>query len=221
MFDILSQCPVFRGIGPEELESLFSDRHHFTRSYEVGEMIAFNGDICNHLMCIIEGSVKGEMVDFSGKTIKIEDIAAPRVLASAFLFGKKNTFPVNILANEKTRILYLPKYEFMKMLQADIRILQNYLNSVSSRAQFLSDKIRFLSFRTIRGKVAHYLMTNVEKGHSVVNLIHTQQELAELFGVARPSLARTLGELEGEGIIHVDRKTVSILDFDRLRRLME
>jgi hypothetical protein len=32
--------------------------------------------------------VKGEMTDYNGKTIKIEDIEAPRPLAVAFLFGK-------------------------------------------------------------------------------------------------------------------------------------
>lgn len=221
MFDILIQNPVFKGLKELELKVLLSDKHHFTKNFEVGEMIAFAGDVCNHLMCILKGSVKGEMVDFSGKTIKIEDIPAPRVLAAAFLFGKRNTFPVNILANEDTTILYVPKYEFMKMLQSDIRILQNYLNSISSRAQFLSDKIRFLSFKTIRGKVAHYLTTHLEEDRKTVFLKHTQQELAELFGIARPSLARTLGEMEEEGIIETRRKVITILDAGKVRDLLE
>lgn len=221
MFDILVQSPVFKGLKEADLEEIFGKKHHFTKKYEVGEMIAFNGDICNHLMFILEGSVKGEMVDFSGKTIKIEDIGAPRVLASAFLFGKKNTFPVNILANEKTKVLFIPKYEFMKMLQADIRILQNYMNSVSSRAQFLSDKIRFLSFKTIKGKIAHYLMTHLEKDGKTIIIKHTQQELSELFGIARPSLARSLGEMEEEGLIKSERKIISILDPEKIRGLMK
>ena len=58
------------------------------------------------------------MVDFSGKIIKIDDIRSPRPLASAFIFGKQNKFPVNVMANEKTKFLYIPKYDFMKMLQA-------------------------------------------------------------------------------------------------------
>jgi CRP-like cAMP-binding protein len=221
MFDVLVQSPVFKGLKEADLENLFRNKHHFTKKYEVGEMIAFNGDTCNHLMCIVEGSVKGEMVDFSGKTIKIEDIGTPGVLASAFLFGKKNTFPVNILANEKTKILFIPKYEFMRMLQEDIRILQNYLNSISSRAQFLSDKIRFLSFKTIKGKIAQYLITHIEEDSKRVIIKHTQQELSELFGVARPSLARSLGEMEEDGLIQSERKVITVLDLEKIKKLME
>jgi CRP-like cAMP-binding protein len=221
MYDVLQQSPVFKGLSEQELLKAFLNKHHFTRSYQVGEMIALSGDRCNHLMCILEGSVKGEMVDFSGKTITIENIAAPRILALAFLFGKENTFPVNILANERTRILYVPKYEFLKMLQGDIRILENYLNAVSARAQFLSEKIRFLSFKTIRGKIAHYLISHLEEDKKTVLLKHTQQQLSELFGVERPSVARTLGELEGDGFIESGRKSIIIKDLQGLKELVE
>lgn len=218
MFDILIDSPVFKGLREDELKALFGHRHHFTRRYDVGDMVAFSGDKCEHLMCILEGSVKGEMVDFSGKVIKIEDIPAPRILASAFLFGKNNMFPVNIIANEKTTILFIPKYEFMKMLQQEIRVLQNYLNTVSNRAQFLSDKIKFLSFKTIKGKIAQYILKQAGKERDEIELTLPQHSLAELFGVTRPSLARALGEMEKEGAIRSERRKIQILDRGKLRK---
>ncbi len=216
MFETLIQCPVFAGLNQDELELLFGKTHHFTKSYEVGEIAAFSGETVNYLMVVLEGSVKGEMQDFSGKVIKIDDIRAPRVLASAFIFGKQNKFPVNVMANEKTRILFIPKYEFMKMLQADIRILQNFLNVVSTQSQMLASKLKFLSFKTIKGKIAQYILSLARPDRDYVELTMTQNELAEQFGVARPSLARALGEMADEGIISVERKMVRILDRKRL-----
>ena len=213
----MKESPVFKGLREEELEELFRRRHHFTRKYQVGEMVAFSGDRSDHLMCILEGSVKGEMVDFSGKTIKIEDIAAPRILASAFIFGKNNRFPVNIIANENTVILFIPKYEFMKMLQADIRVLHNFLNVVSNRAQFLSDKIKFLSFKTIKGKIAQYILKQAGREKDEIDLGLPQHSLAELFGVTRPSLARAMGEMEKDGAIEVQRRRIRIVDRRMLR----
>jgi len=157
MFEILTTCPVFKGISTEELKLLFTDIHYFTKNYEPGEMIHLAGEECRYLLCLMEGAVVGEMVDINGKVIKIEDITSPRVLASAFLFGKDNKFPVNIIVSKKTQLLYIPREEFLKMMQTNQRVLINYLNGISSRAQFLSDKIRFLSFKTIRGKLAHYI----------------------------------------------------------------
>jgi len=219
MFDIIINCPIFTGLTREELETVFSKTHHFTKTYEVGEIAAFSGETVNFLIVVLEGSVKGEMVDFSGKTIKIDDIRAPRVLASAFIFGKQNKFPVNVMANEKTRLLYIPKYDFMKMLQADIRILQNFLNVVSSQTQMLASKLKFLSFKTIKGKIAQYLLGLAGPDKDMIELPLTQHDLAEQFGVARPSLARALGEMAAEGIISVDRKVIRILDRKKLREV--
>jgi CRP-like cAMP-binding protein len=217
--EILTGCPIFTGLTGQEIDVIFSRTHHFTKSFEVGEIAAFSGETVNFLMIVLEGSVKGEMQDFSGKVIKIDDIKAPRVLASAFIFGRQNKFPVNVMANEKTRLIYIPKYDFMKMLQADIRILQNFLNVISGQTQMLANKMKFLSFKTIKGKIAQYIMSLAGQDKEMVELPLTQHDLAEQFGVARPSLARALGEMADEGIITVDRKMIRILDRRRLREV--
>jgi CRP/FNR family transcriptional regulator, dissimilatory nitrate respiration regulator len=219
MYEILVNCPIFIGLTEQELVAIFSKAHQFTKTYEVGEIAALSGETVNFLMIVLEGSVKGEMVDFSGKMIKIDDIRAPRPLATAFIFGKQNKFPVNVMANEKTRLLYIPKYDFMKMLQADIRILQNFLNVVSNQTQMLASKLKFLSFKTIKGKIAQYLLSLAGPDKDMIELPMTQNDLAEQFGVARPSLARALGEMADEGILQVDRKMVRILDRKRLEEV--
>lgn len=219
MFNILINSPIFSGLSADELDTIFSKTHHFTKTYEVGDIAAFMGEPVNFLMIVLEGSVKGEMVDFSGKVIKIDDIRAPYPLASAFIFGKQNKFPVNVMANEKTRILFIPKYDLMKILQSDIRILQNFLNVISGHTQILANKLKFLSFKTIKGKIALYILSLAGPDKDLVELPLTQNDLAEQFGVARPSLARALGEMAEEGIIAVDRKVVRILDRKRLREV--
>ena len=55
--------------------------------------------MCNRLVILTQGSVRGEMIDYSGRLIKVEDIAAPRALAPLFLFGEENRFPVEVTAN--------------------------------------------------------------------------------------------------------------------------
>jgi CRP/FNR family transcriptional regulator, dissimilatory nitrate respiration regulator len=219
MYDILTKCPIFYGLSAEELEVLFKKCHSFTKTFEVGEIAAFSGEPVNFLMIVLEGSVKGEMVDFSGKIVKIDDIPAPHPLASAFIFGKQNKFPVNVMANEKTKILYIPKYDFMKMLQTDIRLMQNFLNVISGHTQILANKLKFLSFKTIKGKIAQYILSLAGTDKTMVELPMTQNDLAEQFGVARPSLARAMGEMAEEGIIAVDRKVVRIIDRKRLREV--
>ena len=49
-------------------------------------MISQTGDVVESLVIVMEGVVKGEMVDYAGRVIKIEDIPAPGALQQlAFL----------------------------------------------------------------------------------------------------------------------------------------
>jgi CRP-like cAMP-binding protein len=160
------------------------------------------------------------MLDFSGKTIKIEDIEAPRAIASAFLFGTKNEFPVDVIANEYSELLFLPKSSVILMFRQNQQFLGNYLDSISNRAQFLSNRIYFLSFKTIKGKLAQYILSLSKHGNPNIQFLKTQREIAEFFGVTRPALARVIGDLEREKVIQVDRRKITILDRQKLIRLL-
>lgn len=219
-YKLLTQCPIFKGITEKEAKYLFSKIHFQTKSYLKNEVVVIAGEPVLNLLIIVDGSVRGEMIDFSGRTIKIEDIEAPKPLATAFLFGKENKYPVTVTVNIDAKILTIPVSEFLKLLQLNTQILKNYLNSISSRAQFLSQKLHFLSFKTIKGKVAHFFLKQAgEKFHSV-ELKNTQQQLADLFGVTRPSLARVFGEMQKEGLIKISNKTVTLLDKKALNEIM-
>ena len=219
--EILCQSPIFRGIAPDELQKLFNQIHYQVKLYNKGDLIVNGGEICDRLLIIQMGNVKAEMNDYSGKTIKIEDIEAPRPLATAFLFGKENQFPVTVSANTDVEIVSVPKPEFVKLLQLNSLILNNYLNTISSRAQFLSQKLKFLSFKTIRQKIAHYLLEMAGDRLQTVEIPQSQGQLAEMFGVTRPSLARALGEMSQDGLIETDRRFIKILDKNRMNGLLK
>lgn len=219
---ILQTCPLFTGLGEQELSVLMENAPCRLRSHSRGEVVARAGDEVLFLHIMIEGSVKGEMVDFAGKVIKIEDILPPRPLAPAFLFGKQNRYPVNIIASEQVRILSIPRDTFLKMMQSNERVLRNFVDNVSSRGQFLSNKIKFLSFSSIKGKLSQYLLDLSRKaGSDRVILPLSQSQLSELFGVARPSVGRAISEMNHEGIIRTEGKQVVLLDKAKLSSLIK
>jgi CRP-like cAMP-binding protein len=219
--ETLSQSPIFRGISPEDLTDLFSNIHFQVKTYQKNDLITISGEICDRLLIIQQGSVKAEMTDYSGKTIKIEDMAAPWPLATAFLFGKENRFPVTVSATSDVEMVSIPKPEFVKLLQMNSLILNNYLNTISTRAQFLSQKLKFLSFKTIKQKIAHYLLEKAGDRLQTVELMQSQEQLAEMFGVARPSLARTISEMVQDGLIETQRRSIKILDKERMNQLLK
>lgn len=212
--------PLFKGTSHEELINHFEGLSYQTKCFKKGDIIALQGEICNRLIIILKGSARGEMVDDSGRLIKIEDIAAPRALAPLFLFGTESRFPVEVTANEEIEVIQISKESVLKLFQRNERFLENYLNTSANYAKILSDKLFFLSFRSIKQKIASYLLRLPSTDDGKVVMDRSQQELSDYFGVSRPSLARELSHMQNEGLITVDRKQITILNKEKLQVLV-
>lgn len=219
-YSLLLRNPLFKGLSPQEIEAVFQSTPYRIRKFNPGEIIALNGEKVESLMLVLSGDVKGEMISEGGKIIRIENIPASGALASAFLFGNRNEYPVNVIAVSETELLVISRSDLLRLLMKNDRVLINYLDMISNRSQFLSEKIRFLNFKTIRKKLAHYLLKKSEKGEGSVILDVTQSELADLFGVTRPSVSRELGKLEEEGIIEAKGRRITILQRQKLLSLL-
>lgn len=211
-YSLLSKAPLFKGMTPDEVRIILSNVVFRVKKFQSGLMISQSGEPVNALIVVIRGVVKGEMVDYEGRVIKIEDIPAPGALASAFMFGSRNWFPVNVIAVSDGELLIIEKPDFLKLLMKSDTLLLNFLEMISNRSQFLSEKIKFLNFKTIKGKLANYILEKAGKESVSVTLGMTQNELADFFGVARPSVARALGDLEKEGYIDAKGKNIRIIN---------
>ena len=222
MIPVLVNNPLFRGITPERLFADLEEISFHTRSYKKGEILAQQGAVCNRLVILTKGSVRGEMIDYSGRLIKVEDIAAPRAIAPLFLFGEENRYPVEVTANEPTEVIELPKSSVLSLFRKNEQFLENYMNLSANYARTLSDKLFFMSFKTIRQKLASYLLRLYKQQQQThITLDRSQQELSDYFGVSRPSLARELAHMQEDGLLRADRKHITILQKEQLVRLIQ
>jgi CRP/FNR family transcriptional regulator, dissimilatory nitrate respiration regulator len=218
-YSILLKSSFFKGLAPDDIEIIFASIPFRIKKFQSGTMISQNGEPVNSFIMVIDGIVKGEMVDYSGRVIKIEDIPAPGAIAPAFMFGNKNRFPVNVIAVSDVELLLIGKKDFLALLMRNDLLLVNFLDMISNRSQFLSEKIKFLNFKTIRGKLAQYILNKSGEESNSVSLGMTQNELSDFFGVARPSLARAIGDLEKEGYIEARGRNIKIVDKEGLADL--
>jgi CRP-like cAMP-binding protein len=218
-FTLLQKAPLFNRLRIDEIEKILSEITYRIRKFKAGSLIVNSGEQVKSLMIVIKGIVKGEMVDYAGKVIKIEDIPAPGSLASGFMFGNRNLYPVNVTSVTESELLVIDKNTFLNLLIRHDLVLVNFLDMISNRSQFLSEKIKFLNFKTIRGKLAQYILQAAGSDKYEIILDMTQNEMAEYFGVARPSIGRVISELEEEGIISTKGKYLKILDRKKLSEL--
>jgi len=216
----LASCPICSKIQIDDQEQFLLDLKYTVKGYAKNDLIVRQGDICDSLYMLTLGSVKTEMITENGNILGIEIIKAPRPLAPAFLFSDNNHFPVDVTALEEVEIMKIPKEEIMRLMMTNPDFMKQFLTHNSNRTQFLTNRLQMLSIKTIKGKVAHFLIEQEAVSQKSFAISRNQTELADFFGIARPSLARSLSEMVQDGIISINKKEYTILDMKKLRELL-
>lgn len=211
MEEILKNCLIFKELTLEEIKEILREIKYDRKKYKNGGNIAFRGDKVEGLNILLKGSVITEMLTKDGNVKKIEDLVEADILASAFIFGDNNTYPVDLIANGDVEILYINKNNFLKLLSLKDKILENFLNEISNKTQLLSNKIwNSFNNKTIGEKIKNFILNNQKKDEVTISNL---KSLAESFGIARPSLSRVLSDYVNEGKLErIGRNKYKVLD---------
>jgi len=220
MEDKIAACKLFQNVSIEEVNQLLSQIKYVKKSYSKDSIIVFQNDVCVNLIIMYTGKAIAEKINYSGKTIVVEEFIAPRIFAPAFIFIKDNRYPVSVYALETCEVILIPRNEFMNILQQHQQILFNFLQIISEQTYFLNNKLN-VSKLSLKGKIANYMLNQVKNTKKEVFTMISHQRLADLFGVARPSFTRTLAEMQKDKTIVMDVKEVRILNMQVLRNLAE
>lgn len=216
--ETIFNCPICSNIPISKRETFLRNILFKKRHFKKGELIAYQGEKIDYLYILLKGSVKTEMITESGTVVNIETITAPNPLASAFVFAENNSFPVDVTALEDCDVILIPKESILKQLAENQEFLQAYIKHNSGRTQFLSERIKLLSIKTIKGKIAFYILERAQ--NNKFELGHSQTALADYFSVTRPSLSRSLSEMVADDIIKLHKKEGEILQREKLKELI-
>ena len=111
----LLQMAPFRGMKEEELVAFLFGLPNSLKHFEPGDIIARQGDLCKGLYILASGSVRAGMINDEGKELTVEEIGAPNLLASAFIFATENRFPVNVEAIGPCEVFVIGKRKIFRI----------------------------------------------------------------------------------------------------------
>lgn len=217
----LSDSPLFAELDLRELAQYLQQSGCLLRSYSKGQLIIFNIGNKSDFLFILKGKVKVELVSPGGKTIRLRVLKNPELLLPGLLNRENSPLPVNMTAMEETTLLNLPKDALTGLLHKNRHFTSNFLELLSERFIFLLNKLEFLGFHTISRKLAYYLLSHLDERSGIARLSMSIKELAELFGVERPSLSKVLADFTGEGLLEqLSRGEYRVVDRDGLVKIL-
>ena len=208
----LTKVSLFKGLNPDKIAKCLTEADFKIKEYKKNEIVFFRGDILKKIIIIVKGTARGEMQKFNGDTIVINQMKAGEVLASAFLFGKNNVFPVDLIALENSEFLFLDKEKYLDLIQSDKRLLLNFIREISNKSQYLSKRIWFnFTHKTIEEKVLSYIKENAQD--DIIKFLPSISALAKKFEVTRPALSREISSLCKRKILKKIENNVYIINF--------
>jgi len=207
-------CVIFKGFTLDEIEDILRNTNAIEKQYKKGEYLIRNGRFVSHFYVILEGIARSEIIDTKGKLLKIMEHTD--VLAADMLFSDK-AFPLDILAQSDVKVLVFQRDKWFEAMQQYPRLMRNFLSKLAETTDVLLEKIKCLSFRSLRERYIVYILSLADEQESDKIIIHkSQNELAQFFGVNRPSLSREVREMHNQGLIEVDGKKLFIPDRKKL-----
>ncbi|MDS0528373.1 Crp/Fnr family transcriptional regulator [Clostridium sp. SHJSY1] len=217
--EMLKHVDLFKGLTSQNIENLFTKDSYFIKDYKKSSVIYFQKEKCVTLDIVLKGVVSIEGIDDKGNYIAISDFNAGDMIGGNLLFCNNNFYPMTILAKTDVNIIHLKKDLILELCQRNTTFLTNFLELLSDKTMILADRIRTLSFKSLRKSISDFLIyESYAQKSNKVKLALTKKSLAEKFGVQRTSLSRELNKMREDGVIEYDANSITILDKDSLMK---
>ncbi len=206
--DIILYVPLFRNFNINELSSILRD-NYLVRGYEKNEIIYLQNEKTVTMDIILEGEIIVHRIDENGNVLSIVSLSKGDILGGNLIFSNQNEYPMTIIAKTNTRLLCLEKDLILELCQSNKTFLVNFLEILSDKALVLTTKIHSLAIKTIREKIMDFLIfESTRQSSNTIILSISKKELAEKFGVERPSLQRELKKMKDDGLIDYDSRSI-------------
>ncbi len=219
LIDQIAGIPLFQGLARkqhEELATIVVDQ-----SFRRGESIFCEEDEGTGFYVVVSGRVKIFKLSAEGKEQILHIFGPGEPFGEVAVFAGKR-FPAHAEALEGTRVLFIPREEFARLIRKDPSLALNMLAVLSQRLRRFSALIENLSLKEVPGRLAAYLLFFGEgkKASDDLTLEISKNQLASLLGTIPETLSRILARMSREGFVESSGvRRIRILDRKGLEEL--
>lgn len=217
-WDFNSQS-ILTDILPEDYDALIKNASE--EKFAKGEIIFREGTTPTGIFFIKSGKVKKYKVDNAGKE-KIFYVANTGELIGYHSILAAECYPDSAAALEASRISFIPKEDFLKVLDQSSLLSKRLLKTLSHEFAVLANTISFFAQRSVRERLAVTLIILREKykkealeGEPVfINI--SRNDIASMANTTRENVVRLLREFKDEQLIETKGRKIWITDVKKI-----
>ncbi|OXM85612.1 Crp/Fnr family transcriptional regulator [Paenibacillus rigui] len=177
--------------------------------------VLHEGHLLEHAALILDGTVRVYKVSGTGREVTLYRISGgeccPLMISS--ILGETE-YEASACIEVPSSVLILPIAVFRDWIDKDKSFRQYIFKVFARRLLVMSNLLDSIHFKSIRARIAEYLLVQTAVHHNSVVITHEQ--LAVELGSAREVISRTLKSLEQEGWIRLSRGQITVIHKDPL-----
>ena len=188
------------------------------------EFIFHEGDEFKGLYIVLKGSVKIFKISKEGKEYILHFITPPNIFGDVPLFTGGDC-PADVQTLEDTTLLFVPKNEFLSLLEENPKLSFKIMAGFAARLKSLSIKAAELSLTEVINRLAGYLLKELEDSGTInlpephIKLNISIATLASYLGTISETISRAMKKLRDNNIIRIHGKIVFVESLEKLKEL--
>lgn len=191
------------------------------RVYRPGTVIYFQGEYSPGLLYVQKGSFKVSIYHEDGREKILGIQEAPTTFGEASAFDGEAYF-CTAVALSQCHVYLFRNAVVAKLIRTYPEISFSIMESMSRKFRALALEVQELAFMDAPHRIAH-LLTKLFADYGVLttageklSMPITHEELANMAGMSRVTVTTVLNRMQQQGIIEKKRRTIYILDKERL-----
>lgn len=210
---------ILGDLPPEEYELLI--KNNTEQAFKKGEVVFREGYHPTGIFYILNGKVKKYKVDRDGRE-QIIYVANSGELVGYHAVLAEDRYPDSASTLEESTITFIPKEDFLMVLQQSSVLNNRLLKTLSHEFSVLANSLTLFAQRSVRERLALQLIVmrekykkNFEPGDPIeINM--SRDDLASLVGTARENVVRVLTEFKEGQILETKGRKIIVLDVRKL-----
>lgn len=219
---MIQQNALFRGIEKEDLERMLICSKSKYKRYASGTTIFRQDEEADRLYALLKGRVVIVHNMASGKRNILYEVERNSVFGEYHFKQHYENYRYDAEASTAVELLEIPWEFFHCFCDAGClhhqKLVQNMLDIVVKKEWQAAKKLYIVNSPSLKERLSLWLLEEADE-NGRIELKMNREELADFLGVARPSLSRTLMQLQAEGAIQAGKKEILILDWEKIRNL--
>ena len=218
--EALRQISLFAGLSDQTIEDI--SRASVEQMFEPGQIIILQGDPAQSAYFILDGQVRVYRLSLSGREQVLARLGPGKGFNTVHPFQETARNHATVEALTSTSILAVAGDSLRDMTITHSDLAQALLSDFALRLDHLTDLVEDLSLRTVRGRMARFLLeqASVESGPAGLD-VHvarrwTQDQIAATLGTVRDMVGRTLRSFADADLIVLNRDRIELLDREGL-----